>query len=106
MLITLTGGTAPANLVAALLNLANNSSLNTTALFELAPANAPFQPALNIPPPDFTIHLSSPTTLQLSATAVTLPQTAVGNSLNGTGQWRFGRESSSEGQILRAGLAR
>jgi len=58
-LTTPANGPAPTNTTMALLNLANNPTLNTTSLFALAPGTgAPFQPQLAIAPPDFRIRLT------------------------------------------------
>ena len=45
--------------IAALLNLAQNPSLNTAALFHLIPPSSPFQPTDSIVPPDFAVRLLS-----------------------------------------------
>ncbi len=81
-LMTPATAAAPTNTIAALLNLANNPTLNTTAVYSLAPAAAaPFQPGLTTAPPDFQIRLMAPAssmTLQLSPTSVTFPAESVG----------------------------
>jgi hypothetical protein len=70
-------GKAPANTVAAALNLALNPTLNTAVLSALAPAGGPFQPQLTYVPPSFAITLLT-NPLQFSASALTLASTAIG----------------------------
>jgi hypothetical protein len=93
-LFTLTNpGTAPpSNTIAATLNVANNPSLNTQSLFNLAPPSAPFQPQLSSAPVDFSIGLTPPIALSISPESLTFPSTIVGFSssdqitLTNTGQ--------------------
>jgi hypothetical protein len=47
---TPSGGTAPSTILGAALNIALNPSLNTTAIYNLSTANAPFQPSLTSAP--------------------------------------------------------
>ena len=47
---TPSGGTAPTTVLAALLNIALNPTLNGTAIYNLSTANAPFQPTLTSAP--------------------------------------------------------
>lgn len=81
-LTTPTSATAPTNTLAALLNVANNPTLNTTALYNLAPgAGAPFQPELTTAPPDFQVRLTQPASsmaLQFNPTSIVMPDTPVG----------------------------
>ncbi|HEV2645607.1 MAG TPA: choice-of-anchor D domain-containing protein [Acidobacteriaceae bacterium] len=59
-----TPATSPAtNTIAALLNLANNPTLNTSALFALVTPSTPFQPVQTIPPPDLGVQANSPSAL-------------------------------------------
>ena len=53
------GGTAPTDTVQATLNIALNPTLNTTNIFNLAPAASPFQPQLSAsqPPTDWTMSV-------------------------------------------------
>jgi sugar lactone lactonase YvrE len=50
-------GTAPADEVAALANLAHNPTLGGTALFNLSPTNPPFSPGLTAAPADWTLPI-------------------------------------------------
>ena len=56
-LTTVPGYTPPADIITALNNVANNPTLNTSSLFNLAPSSAPFQPSLSSAPTDFSIQL-------------------------------------------------
>lgn len=70
---------APTNTIAAMLNLANNPTLNTSSLFALIPPTPPFQPTLTSAPPDFEIRLAPPPAslvLQISPTSIAFPDTA------------------------------
>jgi trimeric autotransporter adhesin len=58
-LATLSGQAPPTDIISALTNVANNPSLNTVPLFNLAPSSAPFQPSLASAPSDFSIQLLS-----------------------------------------------
>ncbi len=51
------GGVTSTNTIAALLNLANNPTLNTAALYNLIPPLSPFQPTQSIVPPDLALRL-------------------------------------------------
>jgi lysophospholipase L1-like esterase len=83
-LTTPANGPAPTNTTMALLNLANNPTLNTTSLFALGPGiGAPFQPQLATAPPDFRIRLAPATgsmSLQFSPLSVTFPSTDVSST--------------------------
>ena len=90
-LTTPQNGTAPTDTVGALLDLADNPSLNTTGLFALSSANGPFQPQLPSAPTGFQVTLTrtlssmtvnpSPATL---AIGVTQQLTALGTYTDGT----------------------
>jgi hypothetical protein len=54
---TPSGGVAPANAIAAALNIANNPQANVSTLFGLVSAIGPFQPLLTTAPADFVIQL-------------------------------------------------
>jgi streptogramin lyase len=51
-------GNAPFDTATAVLNIAHNPAANPTALFTLAPANAPFQPALAAAPNDWALAIT------------------------------------------------
>jgi trimeric autotransporter adhesin len=78
------GGTAPVDTIAALLNLANNPTLNTGTIYGLMSATPPFQPTLASPPPDFRTRLtpSSPGgyVLQVEPTSLSFPSTPVSST--------------------------
>jgi hypothetical protein len=57
-LTTITPNPAPTNTLAAMLNLANNPTLNTSALYALTPPTPPFQPTLASAPPYFSPGLT------------------------------------------------
>ena len=80
-LTTPADGTAPANTIEALRNIAYNPSLNTSALFSLATANGPYQPQLTMAPPDFSVKLTpvpaSPA-LSISPSGLVFTKTAIG----------------------------
>lgn len=60
-LSTPAGRTTPdnANTFSAMVHIAQNPSNNVTDLFDLAPPNPPFQPALTTPPSDWTLPVST-----------------------------------------------
>ena len=83
-LFTLTtpqAGASPTDTVQALLDLANNPTLNTTALYNLVPPSAPFQPTQTIVPPDFRVRLTpaslSGYVLQIGPGTLNFPNTVV-----------------------------
>ncbi len=51
------GGTAPSDVLSALINIARNPGRNIAALYGLQPAAAPFQPSLSSAPNDFTLSV-------------------------------------------------
>ncbi len=55
---TPTGGTAPTDTVAAMLNIAKNPGLNVSTLYGLSTPNAPFQPAVTTAPNDLTLGIT------------------------------------------------
>jgi hypothetical protein len=57
-LATPAGGTAPADVIQATLNIARNPALNVTALYQLATPTAPFWPRLASAPKDWTISIT------------------------------------------------
>jgi glucuronoarabinoxylan endo-1,4-beta-xylanase len=57
---TPSGGTAPANVATALLNILNNSTSDLTSLFALLPSTPPFGPVLNAAPSSWGISLLAP----------------------------------------------
>lgn len=56
-LATPAGGTAPTNTVDAIIDILKYPNANVAALYNLAPAVAPFQPALPAPPSDWTLPI-------------------------------------------------
>jgi hypothetical protein len=78
-LTTTPGAAPPANTVSALLNLANNPTLNTDALYTAMAPGAPFQPVLTGIPPSFQVRLIPPTSssyiLQISPSTLTFSGT-------------------------------
>lgn len=50
-------GNAPTDVIGAMLNIANHPAANTSALFNLSPATAPFAPAYSTVPSSYRIHL-------------------------------------------------
>lgn len=79
--LTTVGGVVPTDTVAALINLANNPTLNTGALFNQTPPAPPFLPTLMSAPPDFRIRLTAPASsmaLQISPSSLAFPTTSVG----------------------------
>ena len=86
------GHVAPTDSIAALLNLANNPTLNTAALYNLMPPAPPYQPTQTIVPPDFSLHLLAsslfmvtPSTLSFSSAVVNFSQpTQIITVTNGT----------------------
>jgi hypothetical protein len=74
---TPSGSIAPANAIAAALNMANNPSANTSALFGLVAATSPFQPALVTAPPSLSVSLILASTLSISPGSLTFPSTVL-----------------------------
>lgn len=82
-LTTVSPNPAPTNTIDALLNLADNPTQNTAALFNLTPPTPPFQPTLTSAPSDFLIQLIPPagtTSLQIAPASISFPDTAVNTS--------------------------
>ena len=80
-----TVGTVPTNTITALINLETNSALipNTSALYNLVTATAPFQPELTLAPPNFETQLTPSAgslPILVSPASVTFPTVAVGSS--------------------------
>ncbi len=65
------GGVTSTNTIAALLNLANNPTLNTAALYNLIPPVSPFQPTQPVIPPDLSVRLLATSPFVVSPSAVT-----------------------------------
>jgi hypothetical protein len=61
--LTQSGSTAPNNTIAALLNLANNPTLNTASLYVLATPTSPFQPVPPSAPQNLAINVTDPNSL-------------------------------------------
>ena len=99
-LLTKPGTTAPTNTIAALLNLANNPTLNTSSLFGLASTVAPFQPGLSVTPNDFSVFLS-PTSVLLNPSSLTFASTPVGGTVTQTGTVANG----SSGAVTLSGIS-
>jgi hypothetical protein len=74
------GGAAPANVLLAGLNIANNPTANISGLFALVGASAPYQPTLEAPPPNLGLGLSSTAGLSVFTSALTFPATTVGTA--------------------------
>ena len=80
-LTTVSPSPAPTNTIAAMLSLANNPTLNTAALYSLAPPTPPFQPTLSSPPGNFAVVTTSPSGgLQSGSASITFPDTPVGTT--------------------------
>ena len=61
--LTTPGSIAPTNAIAALLDLANNPTLNTTTLYALASPTGPFQPTPAVMPANLGVQLNAPAAL-------------------------------------------
>ncbi|HEY4011365.1 MAG TPA: choice-of-anchor D domain-containing protein [Acidobacteriaceae bacterium] len=70
---------APTDTIAAMLNVANNPTLNTGSLYSLAPPTPPFQPTLTSAPADFSVSLQSPAG-QPDQSAINFQNVTVGSS--------------------------
>lgn len=70
----------PSNVISALLNLANNPTLNAAALFDLITPSAPFQPTLAVAPLDFRVRplSQSPVAISVSPQSIVFPAGPVG----------------------------
>ena len=76
-LTTPSGDTPPADVITALLNIADNPAQNVVELFNLSPAAAPFQPQLAAAPADFSIRLTTVDSAGGSSGPVTLSPTTL-----------------------------
>jgi hypothetical protein len=78
---TPSGAPAPGDTIAALLNLANNPTLNAGTIYGLVSPIAPFQPMLASAPPDFRTRLTPSSSggyvLQVEPTSLSFPATPV-----------------------------
>jgi hypothetical protein len=73
-----TSGSPPSNVLNAALNIVNNPSSNLTALLGLASAVAPFSPALSVPPPNWSVALTTTSpALTVAATSLSFTSTAL-----------------------------
>ena len=72
------GAPASTNAVAALLDLANNPTLNTAALYNLIPPVSPFQPTQPIVPPDLALRLLAGSAFVVSPSALTFTSATLG----------------------------
>jgi len=79
-LTTLSGTAAATDTITALLHLAESPELNTGALYNLAPANGPFQPSLLQAPPDLSVRLLISSGFTVSPGALTFPDTRMWNT--------------------------
>ncbi len=82
-------GAPPTNTISALLNLANNQGLSTTALYGLTPSSLPFQPSTADLPSNFAIGITpaapaSPITpitlLEFGPSSISFPSMALGGT--------------------------
>ena len=78
--LTTPATTAPADTITALLNLANNPTLNTAPLYNLASPTAPFQPMQTVTPPDLAVRLIAPSTLSVAPASLSFGSWATGLS--------------------------
>jgi trimeric autotransporter adhesin len=72
------GGTTPANVIGAGLNIANNPLANVSSLYGLVQATAPYQPTVTMAPPNLTVGLIAPMGVSLSSDALTFPAAYLG----------------------------
>jgi len=84
------GGSAPANTIAAMLNINANPGSNVAALLGLISASAPFQPALTVAPNDWSVALNftggglnAPAGIAIDANGNAWVANAGGNSVTG-----------------------
>jgi hypothetical protein len=76
---TPSGGSAPTDVVTALLNIFNNPGSNIENLLGLVTATEPFQPTLTVPPPNWSVALTTTSpTLSVSSTAISFAATQPG----------------------------
>jgi hypothetical protein len=69
-MLTTAGSTAPTNTIAALLNLANDPTLNTTGLYALASPTGPFQPTPSVTPANLGVQLNAPSALYVDSSSL------------------------------------
>lgn len=79
-LTTITPNPAPTDTISAMLNIAYNPTLNTSAIFALTPPDPPFQPTLTSAPADFLVNLQGASSFALSSSLVNFPPTINGTS--------------------------
>lgn len=79
-LVQPSGGPAPTDAIGALLDLANNPTANTAALYNLIPAASPFQPTQPIVPVDFALRLTAPSAFTVAPSSLTFASTTLGSS--------------------------
>jgi len=85
---TPSGGSAPADIVGVILNIASSPANQATALFKTIPSTPPFQPTLASAPNDWTVAvnftgggLNAPTSLALDASGDAWVANAAGNAV-------------------------
>jgi trimeric autotransporter adhesin len=77
---TPSGGTTPANVISAGLNVADTPGMSVSTLFGLVTATSPYQPALTTAPQNFNINLLASSGLTFSPSGLTFPTTDVSSS--------------------------
>ena len=82
----------PTDTIGAVLNIANNPTQNVSAIFDLTPAVAPFQPSMSASPADWSLPVTSPGG-NLSIASVALPMTATGTPYTASLQAQGGTPS-------------
>ena len=73
---TPSGGSAPTNTIAAVLNILNNPALNVCAIYSLVPGTPPFEPTLSSCPSSWTLPISPLAVTVTGPSSVTIGQTA------------------------------
>ncbi len=76
---TVSPSPAPTDTIQAMLNIANNPTLNTSALYSLTPPTPPFQPTLTSAPASFQVSLQSLSPIQATQSAVNFQDVNVGS---------------------------
>jgi hypothetical protein len=79
-LTTVSPNPAPTNTIQAMLNLAYNPTLNTSALYALTPPTPPFQPTLTSAPGNFLVSLQGASTIEASQSAINFQDVTVGSA--------------------------